>query len=65
MFVFIDHVMGHLETGLFDTEIILRFVCHLVNGIKTDQFPFSTLLLMAVGHPWNVCKLILHEKYFF
>ena len=30
---------------------------HLVNGTKTNQFPFSTLLLVAVGHPWHVCKL--------
>ena len=49
--------MGHREAGLFDTEIILRFVRHLVNGTKTNQFPFSSLLLMAVGHPWHVCKL--------
>ena len=29
--------MGHLETGLFDTAIILRFVRHLVNGTKINQ----------------------------
>ena len=49
--------MGSLKTGLFDTEIILRFVRHLVNGTKTNQYSFSTLLLMAVGHSWYVCKL--------
>ena len=49
--------MGYHLTGLFNTEIILRFVRHLVNGTKTNQFPFSTLLLVAVGHPWHVCKL--------
>ena len=48
--------MGYQETGLFDTEI-LRFVRHLVNGTKTNRFPFSTLLLMAIGHPWQACKL--------
>ena len=42
---------------MFVTEIILRYVRHLVYGNKTSQFPFSTLLLMAVGHPWHVCKL--------
>ena len=49
--------MGYLETGLFDTEIILRFVRHLVNGTKTNQFLFSSLLLMAIGHVWYACKL--------
>ena len=49
--------MGHHETYLYDTEIILRFVRYLVNDTKTNQFPFSTLLLMAIGHPWHACKL--------
>ena len=59
--------MGYLETDLFDTEIIMRFVRHLVNGTKTNQFPFSTPLLMADGHLWHVCKLkyiFLHKKFF-
>ena len=30
--------MGKWETGLFDAEIILRFVCHLVNDNKTNWF---------------------------
>ena len=30
--------LGHLETGVFDTENILRFVCHLVNGTKALHF---------------------------
>ena len=52
----VQGVLGHLETlgtlrqTWFDTEIILRFLRHLVNGTKTNQFPFSTLFLMAVGH---------------
>ena len=49
--------MGHLETGLFDTDIILRFVRHLVNDTKTNQFRFSTLLLMVIGHPWHAYNL--------
>ena len=49
--------MGYLEKGLFDTEIILRFVRHLVYVTETNQFPFSTLLLMAVGHHWHLYKL--------
>ena len=59
--------LGHLFTGLFDTEIILRFVCHLVNGTKTNQFQFSILLLMAVGHPCHVLLLgsILYMKSIF
>ena len=43
--------LGHFETGLFDTAIILRFVCHLVNDTEINQFPFPTLLLMFAGHP--------------
>ena len=43
--------MGHRETGLFDTEIILRFVRHLVNDTKTNQFIFSILLVTAIRHP--------------
>ena len=38
-------------------RIILRFVRHLVNDTKTNQFIFSTLLLIAIGHPWHACKL--------
>ena len=30
--------LGHIETGVFDTENILRFVCHLVNGTKALHF---------------------------
>ena len=56
--------MGHLKTGLFDTDNILRFVRHLVNDTKTNQFRFSTLLLMAIGHPWHAYNLrsIFYEK---
>ena len=49
--------MGQHETGLFDTDNILRFVRHLVNDTKTNQFRFSTLLLMTIGHLWHACKL--------
>ena len=54
--------LGHLETGLFATEIILLIVRHLVNGTKTNQFLFPTLLPMAVGHPCHdACKLSLYN----
>ena len=33
---------------MFDTEISLRFVRHLVNGTKTNQFSFSTILLFFI-----------------
>ena len=39
------------------TQIILLFVRHVVNDTKTNQFLFSTLLLMAIGHPWHASKL--------
>ena len=43
--------MGHPETGLFDTEIILRFVRYLVDDTKTDNFfnfPPQCLLLLEI-----------------
>ena len=34
----------------------------MVNGTKTNQFLFSTLLLMTIGHPWHAFK---HRSIFY
>ena len=47
---------GYLNTGLFDTGIILQFVRHLVNGTKTINFHFLGSMSAYV--------YFLHEKYF-